>query len=83
VSDLVQLLPLVLLGAVFGLDVVSFPQAMISRPIVAATAASTLLGNPLPGLIVGATLAATPTTTARDTRASETQVPRTHRCIGT
>jgi PTS system mannose-specific IIC component len=56
VSDLVQLLPLVLLGAVFGLDVVSFPQAMISRPIVAATAASTLLGNPLPGLIVGATL---------------------------
>lgn len=55
-SDLVQLLPLAILGAVFGLDVVSFPQAMISRPIVAATAASTLLGNPLPGLIVGATL---------------------------
>src|SRR5690349_7907804 len=29
---------------------------MISRPIVAATAAATLLGNPLPGLLVGATL---------------------------
>jgi mannose/fructose/N-acetylgalactosamine-specific phosphotransferase system component IIC len=56
VSDLVQLIPLAVLGAVFGLDVVSFPQAMISRPIVAATAAATLLGNPLPGLLVGATL---------------------------
>ena len=31
------LIPLALLGALLGLDVVSFPQAMISRPLVAAT----------------------------------------------
>jgi mannose/fructose/N-acetylgalactosamine-specific phosphotransferase system component IIC len=56
VSDFVQLLPLAMLGAVLGLDVVSFPQAMISRPLVAATAAATLLGEPGRGLLVGATL---------------------------
>jgi PTS system mannose-specific IIC component len=56
VTDLAQLLPLALLGAVLGLDVVSFPQAMISRPLVAATAASLLLGDPVRGLLVGATL---------------------------
>ena len=55
-SDFAQLLPLAMLGAVLGLDVVSFPQAMISRPIVAATAAATLLGDPGRGLLVGATL---------------------------
>jgi len=56
VTDLAQLLPLALLGAVLGLDVVSFPQAMISRPLVAATAAALLLGDPVRGLLVGATL---------------------------
>jgi PTS system mannose-specific IIC component len=56
VSDLLPLLPLALLGAVLGLDVVSFPQAMISRPLVAATAAATLLGEPARGLVIGATL---------------------------
>jgi PTS system mannose-specific IIC component len=56
VSDVAQLLPLAILGAVLGLDVVSFPQAMISRPLVAATAAATLLGDPSRGLLVGATL---------------------------
>jgi mannose/fructose/N-acetylgalactosamine-specific phosphotransferase system component IIC len=56
VSDVAQLLPLAMLGAVLGLDVVSFPQAMISRPLVAATAAATLLGDPARGLLVGATL---------------------------
>ena len=55
-SDFVQLLPLAILGALLGLDVVSFPQAMISRPLVAATAAATLLGEPGRGLLVGATL---------------------------
>ena len=55
-TDLVQLLPIALLGALLGLDVVSFPQAMISRPLVAATAAATLLGEPGRGLLVGATL---------------------------
>jgi mannose/fructose/N-acetylgalactosamine-specific phosphotransferase system component IIC len=57
VSDATTLLlPLALLGAVLGLDVVSFPQAMISRPLVAATAAATLLGDPVRGLLIGATL---------------------------
>lgn len=48
--------PLVLLGAVLGLDVVSFPQAQISRPLVAATLSGALMGNALSGLLVGATL---------------------------
>ena len=40
-----EILPIVLLGIVCGLDVVSFPQGMISRPIVAATAAGALGGH--------------------------------------
>ena len=51
-----QLFTVALLGAVIGLDVVSFPQAMISRPIVAATISGLLLGDPAGGLLVGATL---------------------------
>ena len=51
-----DLLPVVLLGALLGLDVVSFPQAQISRPLVAATVAGALLGHALEGLLVGATL---------------------------
>ena len=51
-----QLLPLALLGAVLGLDVVSFPQAMISRPIAAATLAGALIGKPGQGLLAGAML---------------------------
>ena len=51
-----QLLTIVLLGAIIGLDVVSFPQAMISRPIVAATISGIVLGQPAGGLLVGATL---------------------------
>lgn len=50
------LIPLALLGAVLGLDVVSFPQAMISRPIAAATLAGALLGRPGHGLVAGAML---------------------------
>ena len=50
------LIPLTLLGAVLGLDVVSFPQAMISRPLAAATLAGALMGRPGHGLIVGAVL---------------------------
>ena len=53
---LAALIPLVLLGAVAGLDVVSFPQAMISRPIAAATLAGALMGHPARGLIAGAML---------------------------
>lgn len=53
---LLDLLPFVLLGAVLGLDVVSFPQAMISRPIVAATLAGAFAGAPSAGLVVGVAL---------------------------
>ncbi len=51
-----QLLIVTLLGAIIGLDVVSFPQAMISRPLVAATISGMVLGQPAGGLLVGATL---------------------------
>lgn len=51
-----DLLRLALLGAILGLDVVSFPQAMVSRPLVAATLAGAVVGNPMAGLLVGAVL---------------------------
>jgi PTS system mannose-specific IIC component len=51
-----ELLYFAVLGAVLGLDVVSFPQAMLSRPLVAATLAGTLAGRPAAGLLVGAVL---------------------------
>ena len=54
--NLLELLPIALLGGVLGLDVVSFPQAMISRPLVAATAAGALIGQAASGLLVGAAL---------------------------
>jgi mannose/fructose/N-acetylgalactosamine-specific phosphotransferase system component IIC len=53
---LLEALPLALLGALLGLDVVSFPQAMISRPIVAATLAGAFIGNPPAGLTIGVVL---------------------------
>jgi PTS system mannose-specific IIC component len=54
--SLLEALPLGLLGALLGLDVVSFPQAMISRPIVAATVAGAFIGNPPAGLLIGVVL---------------------------
>ena len=54
--NLAEALPIGLLGALLGLDVVSFPQAMISRPIVAATAAGAFIGNPPAGLLIGVVL---------------------------
>lgn len=51
-----QALPIALLGALLGLDVVSFPQAMISRPIVAATLAGAFIGYPQAGLLIGVVL---------------------------
>lgn len=51
-----EVLPVALLGGLLGLDVVSFPQAMLSRPIVAATASGALFGDPAGGLIIGAVL---------------------------
>jgi mannose/fructose/N-acetylgalactosamine-specific phosphotransferase system component IIC len=50
------LLPAALLGGVVGMDVVSFPQAMLSRPIVGATLAGALAGSALAGLAAGAAL---------------------------
>ena len=56
ILGLPALVSLVVLGAVAGLDVVSFPQAMISRPIAAATLAGAVTGHPARGLIAGAML---------------------------
>jgi mannose PTS system EIIC component len=42
-----------LLGGVVGLDATSFPQVMISRPLVAAGLTGAILGRPLEGLAVG------------------------------
>jgi mannose/fructose/N-acetylgalactosamine-specific phosphotransferase system component IIC len=53
---LLEALPIALLGALLGLDVVSFPQAMVSRPIVAATLAGAFIGNPPAGLLIGVVL---------------------------
>ena len=56
-----DLLPLAILGAVLGLDVVSFPQAMISRPLVAATAVAIP-----PGVSSGCIAKSAPPTTEAD-----------------
>jgi PTS system mannose-specific IIC component len=48
--------PVALLGGVLGLDMVSFPQAMISRPLVSATVAGAFVGNSGAGLLIGAVL---------------------------
>jgi mannose/fructose/N-acetylgalactosamine-specific phosphotransferase system component IIC len=54
--NLLEALPLALLGGLLGLDVVSFPQAMVSRPIVASTLAGTFIGHPESGLLIGMVL---------------------------
>ncbi len=43
-------------GVVAGIDLVSFPQAMTSRPLVAAFVGGFLLGHPMIGLLAGAVL---------------------------
>jgi mannose/fructose/N-acetylgalactosamine-specific phosphotransferase system component IIC len=53
---MIEILPVALLGAVFGLDVVCFPQMMYSRPLVAATVAGAFVGDAMTGILVGATL---------------------------
>jgi PTS system mannose-specific IIC component len=53
---LLEALPIAMLGALLGLDVVSFPQIMVSRPIVAATLAGAFIGNPPAGLLIGVVL---------------------------
>lgn len=53
---LIDILPLAVLAGVIGLDVVSFPQVMVSRPIVAATIGGAFVGAPLSGLLCGAAM---------------------------
>ena len=43
-------------GVLVGLDLVTIPQGLLSRPIVAATFAGLLLGKPAAGLLAGITL---------------------------
>lgn len=47
---------LVAVGALLGMDAVSWPQVMISRPLVSATIGGWALGNPVAGMLVGAVL---------------------------
>jgi mannose/fructose/N-acetylgalactosamine-specific phosphotransferase system component IIC len=51
-----ELLPLAMLGGLLGLDVVCFPQMMISRPLVGATLAGALVGDATMGIFVGVIL---------------------------
>jgi len=51
-----ELLPLSMLGGLLGLDVVCFPQMMISRPLVGATLAGAFVGDTATGMLVGVTL---------------------------
>jgi PTS system mannose-specific IIC component len=46
-------IPLLLWGTLVGLDLVSVPQAMISRPLVAGTVAGWLVGDVHTGLRIG------------------------------
>ena len=47
---------LIALGGIVGLDATSFPQVMLSRPLVAGTLAGLAFGRPGAGLLVGAIL---------------------------
>lgn len=51
-----ELLLLVLLGGLVALDGTALGQFMVSRPLVAATLAGGLLGDPMSGLVVGGVL---------------------------
>lgn len=46
-------LPVGLLGGLVGLDATSFPQAMISRPLIAGTLTGLLFGRPVEGAVIG------------------------------
>ena len=46
----------VLCGGLLGMDAVSWPQVMVSRPLVSATIGGWLLGNPVAGMLVGGVL---------------------------
>ncbi|GAC1686137.1 MAG: hypothetical protein NVS9B3_04480 [Gemmatimonadaceae bacterium] len=53
---LASVIPFATLGAVLGLDMVGFPQAQLSRPLVAGTLAGAFAGSAGLGLVIGATL---------------------------
>lgn len=50
---------LVVLGAFLGLDAVSWPQAMVSRPLVSGTLGGLIFGDTAAGFLVGAWLEVT------------------------
>lgn len=50
---MIHWLMLGLFGGLVGLDTTSFPQAMISRPLVAGSLTGALFGRPLEGLVIG------------------------------
>jgi len=54
--DLLTVAAVVIWGAVVGVDLISFPQAMLNRPIVAATVAGLIVGDLEAGLRVGVVL---------------------------
>jgi mannose/fructose/N-acetylgalactosamine-specific phosphotransferase system component IIC len=54
--NVLEALPIALLGALLGLDVVSFPQAMIARPIVSSTLSGAFIGHSEAGLLIGVVL---------------------------
>lgn len=53
---IVDVLVLAVMGGILGLDMVSFPQAQISRPLVAATLGGAFMGNAGVGLLCGVLL---------------------------
>ena len=54
--ELLALAPLLVWGVIVGVDLVSFPQAMLGRPLVAATVTGFLLGSIETGLLIGVLL---------------------------
>lgn len=56
VMEPLVLVALLAWGVLAGLDLVTFPQALLCRPIVAGAGTGLLLGDPLAGLQVGAVL---------------------------
>ncbi len=53
---MISWLTVAVVGALVGLDSTAFPQAMFSRPLVAATLGGLAFGRPLLGLLGGAAL---------------------------
>jgi PTS system mannose-specific IIC component len=56
VIELLGLIALLIWGTIAGVDLVSFPQGMLGRPLVAATVAGLVLGDLETGLRVGVLL---------------------------